>query len=134
MTGLVCVVQDVTEQEKNEQERRDFVSNVSHELRTPLTSIKSYSEALVDGAWKDATIAPEFLEVIQSESNRMIRMIGNLLDLSKMDGGQIKLNYEFVDLKPLLNYILDRVEFTLDSAPKRISIRLFGNLRLNRSM
>ncbi|GAB7232262.1 cell wall metabolism sensor histidine kinase WalK [Facklamia hominis] len=119
VTGLVCVVQDVTEQEKNEQERRDFVSNVSHELRTPLTSIKSYSEALVDGAWKDATIAPEFLEVIQSESNRMIRMIGNLLDLSKMDGGQIKLNYEFVDLKPLLNYILDRVEFTLDSAPQK---------------
>ncbi|MGX7108931.1 ATP-binding protein [Facklamia miroungae] len=118
VTGLVCVIQDVTEQEKNEQERRDFVSNVSHELRTPLTSIKSYSEALIDGAWKDQTIAPEFLEVIQSESNRMIRMIGNLLDLSKLDGGQVKPNFEYVDFKRLVNYILDRAEFTLESEDK----------------
>ena len=91
VTGVVCVLTDVTEQEKTEQEQRDFVSNVSHELRTPLTSIKSYSEALSDGAWRDEKIAPQFLEVIQSESNRMIRMIANLLDLSKMDGGQITL-------------------------------------------
>ncbi|MGF3067289.1 ATP-binding protein [Facklamia sp. P12945] len=118
VTGLVCVIQDVTEQEKNEQERRDFVSNVSHELRTPLTSIKSYSEALVDGAWKDEMLAPEFLEVIQSESNRMIRMIGNLLDLSKLDGGQVKPNFEYIDFKRLVNYILDRAEFTLESEDK----------------
>lgn len=114
VTGLVCVIQDVTEQEKTEQERRDFVSNVSHELRTPLTSIKSYSEALADGAWQDASIAPEFLDVIQSESNRMIRMIGNLLDLSKLDGGQIKPNYEYIDFRRLVNYILDRFEFTIE--------------------
>ncbi|MBG9980766.1 HAMP domain-containing protein [Facklamia sp. DSM 111018] len=115
VTGLVCVLQDVTEQQKTDQERRDFVSNVSHELRTPLTSIKSYSEALIDGAWKDEKIAPEFLEVIQSESNRMIRMIGNLLDLSKLDGGQIRPNFEYIDFKRLVNYILDRIEFTLEN-------------------
>ncbi|MEG0497992.1 MAG: histidine kinase dimerization/phospho-acceptor domain-containing protein, partial [Carnobacterium sp.] len=53
ISGIVCVLHDVTEQEKNERERRDFVSNVSHELRTPLTSMRSYLEALIDGAWQD---------------------------------------------------------------------------------
>lgn len=115
VTGLVCVLTDITEQEKTERERRDFVSNVSHELRTPLTSLKSYSEALSDGAWKDPDLAPQFLEVIQSESNRMIRMISNLLNLSKMDGGQIVLNKEYVDLKRIIDHILDRINFTLQS-------------------
>lgn len=112
VTGLVCVLTDVTEQEKTDQERRDFVSNVSHELRTPLTSIKSYSEALLDGAWEDEAIAPQFLQVIQSESNRMMRMITNLLDLSKMDSDQIVLNIEFIDLKRVVDHIVDRLEFT----------------------
>ena len=114
-TGLVCVLTDITEQEKTERERRDFVSNVSHELRTPLTSLKSYSEALSDGAWKDPDLAPQFLEVIQSESNRMIRMIANLLNLSKMDGGQIVLEKEYVDFKRIVDHILDRIQFTLES-------------------
>lgn len=113
VTGLVCVLTDVTEQEKTEQERREFVSNVSHELRTPLTSIKSYSEALSDGAWQDNDIAPQFINVIQSETNRMIRMIGNLLDLSKLDGGQIKPEMELLDYKRVMNHILDRFEFML---------------------
>ena len=128
VTGLVCVLQDVTEQEKNEQERRDFVSNVSHELRTPLTSIKSYSDALVDGALQDPTIASDFLKVIQSESNRMIRMIGNLLDLSKLDGGQIKPNYEFVDFRRLVIFILDRIEFTLENEGQAGKYKITRNL------
>lgn len=115
VTGVVCVLTDVTEQEKTEQERRDFVSNVSHELRTPLTSIKSYSEALQEGAWQDEDVAPAFLEVIQSETNRMIRMIGNLLDLSKMDGGQYIMQLEYVDFKRFLDHILDRFDFMLES-------------------
>ena len=115
VSGLVCVLTDVTEQQKTEQLRRDFVSNVSHELRTPLTSIKSYSEALSEGAWSNPDIAPGFIEVIQSESNRMIRMIANLLDLSKMDGGQIILNKEYVDLKRIVSYIIDRLEFMINS-------------------
>ncbi len=112
VTGLVCVLTDVTEQEKTDQERRDFVSNVSHELRTPLTSVKSYSEALLDGAWQDEEIAPQFLQVIQSESNRMMRMVTNLLDLSKMDSDQIILNIEFIDLKRVVDHIIERLEFT----------------------
>ncbi|MBF6625229.1 cell wall metabolism sensor histidine kinase WalK [Tuanshanicoccus lijuaniae] len=125
VTGLVCVLTDVTEQEKTEQERREFVSNVSHELRTPLTSVKSYSEALIDGAWKDDQIAPQFLDVIQSEANRMIRMIGNLLDLSKIDGGQIKPQMELIDFKRIVAHIIDRFEFTLANgeSDKKYTIR-----------
>ena len=123
VTGLVCVLTDVTEQEKTDRERREFVSNVSHELRTPLTSVKSYTEALADGAWQDENIAPQFIEVIQSETNRMIRMIGNLLDLSKIDGGQIKPQMELIDFKRIVNHIVDRFEFTLDSQEKKYTIK-----------
>ena len=123
VTGLVCVLTDVTEQEKTEQERRDFVSNVSHELRTPLTSVKSYSEALLDGAWKDEQIAPQFLQVIQSESNRMMRMVTNLLDLSKMDSDQIVLNIEFIDLKRVVDYIIERLEFSNKDIGSKYQIR-----------
>ncbi|WP_028125152.1 ATP-binding protein [Eremococcus coleocola] len=118
VTGLVCVLTDVTEQEKTNQERRDFVSNVSHELRTPLTSVKSYSEALLDGALQDTSLAQPFLEVIQLESNRMIRMVSNLLDLSKIDGGQIILQKDLVDFKRVVDHIVDRMEFTLESGQR----------------
>lgn len=79
ISGVVCVLTDITEQEKIEQERRNFVSNVSHELRTPLTSVKSYTESLQEGAWKNPEIAPSFLKVIATETERMIRMVSDLL-------------------------------------------------------
>ncbi|MCW6652776.1 cell wall metabolism sensor histidine kinase WalK [Aerococcaceae bacterium NML210727] len=128
ITGLVCVLTDVTEQEKTEQERRDFVSNVSHELRTPLTSIKSYTEALSEGAWQDKQIAPEFLNVIQSETDRMMRMIGNLLDLSKIDGGQYKLDSEYIDFKRLVNHILNRFEFMLENGESEKKYRILRDI------
>src|SRR5699024_3317166 len=80
--GFITVISDVTEQEKVEQERRQFVSNVSHELRTPLTTMRSYMEALTEGAWEDKDIAPRFLQVAQNETERMIRMVNDLLQLS----------------------------------------------------
>src|SRR5699024_8514443 len=94
ITGFITVISDVTEQEKIERERREFVSNVSHELRTPLTTLKSYMEALIDGAWRDKTIAPRFLGVAQKETERMIRMVNDLLQLSKMDNKDYTLNKE----------------------------------------
>lgn len=113
ISGLVCVLHDVTSQQKEERERKQFVSNVSHELRTPLTSVHSYVEALSDGAWKDKDIAPQFLTVIQNETNRMIRMINNLLSLSRMDSGTTKLNLEYVNIKELFNYILNRFDMII---------------------
>lgn len=113
ISGLVCGLHDVTSQQKEERERKQFVSNVSHELRTPLTSVHSYVEALSDGAWKDKDIAPQFLTVIQNETNRMIRMINDLLSLSRMDSGTTKLNLEYVNIKELFNYILNRFDMII---------------------
>ena len=113
ISGLVCVLHDVTSQQKEERERKQFVSNVSHELRTPLTSVHSYVEALSDGAGKDKDIAPQFLTVIQNETNRMIRMINDLLSLSRMDSGTTKLNLEYVNIKELFNYILNRFDMII---------------------
>src|SRR5690625_4208220 len=90
-SGVIAVLSDVTEEEKVEQERKEFVSNVSHELRTPLTTLRSYIEALTDGAWEDPIIAPKFLEVTQNETERMIRMVNSLLQLSRMDSKELSL-------------------------------------------
>lgn len=115
ISGLACVLHDVTEQQKIDQDRRQFVSNVSHELRTPLTSVRSYIEALSDGAWQDPEIAPQFLKVTQDETDRMIRMINDLLTLSRMDSGTQKLNLELVNINELFNYVLNRFDMIIDS-------------------
>ncbi|KRN16514.1 two-component system, OmpR family, sensor histidine kinase VicK [Pediococcus acidilactici] len=118
ISGLVCVLHDVTEQQKIDQDRKRFVSNVSHELRTPLTSMKSYIEALVDGAWKDPNVAPNFLKVTQEETDRMMRMINDLLNLSRMDLGTARLDKEYVNLNELFNHILDRFDMILKNGEK----------------
>lgn len=123
ITGLVCVLHDVTEQEKNERERREFVSNVSHELRTPLTSMRSYIEALSEGAWQNPDIAPNFLNVTLEETDRMIRMINDLLNLSRMDAGNNQLQLEYVNFNELINFVLDRFDMIIDSNTKRYTIR-----------
>lgn len=115
ISGIVCVLHDVTEQEKIEEERKQFVSNVSHELRTPLTSMRSYIEALADGAWQDPELAPRFLEVTQNETDRMIRMIQDLLHLSRIDAGKSELNLELVDITELLEHVLNRFDMLIHS-------------------
>ena len=119
ISGLVCVLTDVTEQQKIDRERRNFVSNVSHELRTPLTSIKSYTEALVDGAWENKEIAPGFLKVIETETERMMRMITDLLNLSRMDQNRFGLEKEFINMNELVVHIVNRFEMVLQSEPYR---------------
>ena len=112
INGLITVLHDITEQEKIEMERREFVSNVSHELRTPLTTMRSYLEALIDGAWKDDNIAPTFLNVTQTETERMIRLVNDLLQLSRMDSSNYKLNTDIVLFNSFFNRIIDRFEMS----------------------
>ena len=119
ISGVVCVLTNITEQEKIEQERRNFVSNVSHELRTPLTSVKSYTESLQEGAWKNPEIAPSFLKVIATETERMIRMVSDLLHLSRMDQGNMELEKEYISINDLLSHILDRFDMMIQSGALR---------------
>ncbi|WP_161878295.1 cell wall metabolism sensor histidine kinase WalK [Alkalibacterium sp. MB6] len=115
ISGIVCVLHDVTEQERIDEERKQFVSNVSHELRTPLTSMRSYIEALADGAWEDPELAPRFLEVTQKETDRMIRMIQDLLHLSRIDAGKSILDLEIVNMTEMVDHVLNRFEMLIHS-------------------
>jgi two-component system, OmpR family, sensor histidine kinase VicK len=99
--GIIVVLHDDTEQQKLENMRREFVANVSHELRTPLTSIKSYTETIIDGAIEDRETTERFLGVINSEADRMTRLVKDLLQLSRLDNQQMqlkKMNIDFVEL------------------------------------
>ncbi|WP_281974301.1 cell wall metabolism sensor histidine kinase WalK [Halobacillus litoralis] len=114
MNGFISVISDVTEQQRVEKERREFVSNVSHELRTPLTTMRSYIEALNDGAWQDPEIAPRFLGVTQNETDRMIRLVNDLLQLTKMDHKETSLMKERVEFVSFFDNIVDRFEMNKD--------------------
>lgn len=112
ITGLIVVLHDVTEQEQVEQDRREFVANVSHELRTPLTTMRSYLEVLAEGAYKDDELAPRFLETTQNETERMIRLVNDLLQLSKMDSKEYTMQKVKFDFIQFFNDIIERHEMT----------------------
>ena len=109
ISGLVAVLHDTTEQEKEERERRLFVSNVSHELRTPLTSVKSYLEALDEGALYEP-VAPDFIKVSLDETNRMMRMVTDLLHLSRIDNASSHLDVELINFTAFITFILNRFD------------------------
>ena len=109
ISGLVAVLHDTTEQEKEERERRLFVSNVSHELRTPLTSVKSYLEALDEGALSEP-VAPDFIKVSLDETNRMMRMVTDLLHLSRIDNATTHLDVELINFTAFITFILNRFD------------------------
>ena len=109
ISGLVAVLHDTTEQEKEERERRLFVSNVSHELRTPLTSVKSYLEALDEGALSEL-VAPDFIKVSLDETNRMMRMVTDLLHLSRIDNATSHLDVELINFTAFITFILNRFD------------------------
>lgn len=109
ISGLVAVLHDTTEQDKEERERRLFVSNVSHELRTPLTSVKSYLEALDEGALYEP-VAPDFIKVSLNETNRMMRMVTDLLHLSRIDNATDHLDVELINFTAFITFILNRFD------------------------
>lgn len=109
ISGLVAVLHDMTEQAKEERERRLFVSNVSHELRTPLTSVKSYLEALDEGALTES-VAPSFVKVSLEETNRMMRMITDLLSLSRIDNQVGTVDVELINFTAFVTFILNRFD------------------------
>lgn len=131
--GVIAVIQDITEAQKLDNMRKEFVANVSHELKTPLTSIKSYSETLLDGALEDRDTAKNFLQVIYSESNRMDRLVKDLLLLSKHDSG-IKLNLQSISPLELTQSVLENLKLAIDEKHQQVTLtkkedtpRVFGD-------
>ncbi|ABR50823.1 multi-sensor signal transduction histidine kinase [Alkaliphilus metalliredigens QYMF] len=114
LDGIIVLFQDVTEYEKLENMRKEFVANVSHELKTPLTTIKSYTETLLEGAMENQELGKQFLNVIDNEADRMARLVRDLLQLSNADYQQTKWDKKEVDL----NYIVEKAVLNLSVSAK----------------
>lgn len=125
--GIITVLQDITEEQKLEKMRREFVANVSHELRTPLTSVKSYTETLLDGALQDLPTAEYFLGVINDETDRMTRLVKDLLTISQHDGG-IKLNLEDVSIADLTSACVERMKREAQNKHQELKLVIKQNI------
>lgn len=112
LAGIIILLQDVTEHEKLENMRKEFVANVSHELKTPLTTIKSYTETILDGALEDKQLTHQFLSVIDVEVDRMTRLVRDLLQLSNLDFQQSKWNKKEVYIDDIINKVLIKLELS----------------------
>lgn len=126
--GIITVLQDITEQQKLENMRREFVANVSHELRTPLTSIKSYAETLLDGALEDRETSERFLKVINSEADRMTRLVKDLLQLSRLDNNQMQWNMEEISFVDLVRGSVEKMELEARSKGHLLECFVIGDI------
>lgn len=126
--GVVVALQDITEREKLDIGRREFVANVSHELRTPLTTIKSYTETLLDSNYKQDSMEKHFLEVINSEADRMTRIVKDLLTLSKLDHGRQEIVKRNVDLKKLIEGVVEKLAFEAKSRGQTLTFAATTNI------
>lgn len=119
--GIVYVFQDVTEQQKLDEMRKDFVANVSHELKTPLTSIKSYTETILDGMVEDVDMQRQFLEVVNSEADRMTRLVRDLLQLSNFDAKKVVFDKEYHDYNDLINKAVLKLRVTAEQKSQKLT-------------
>lgn len=101
--GIVVVLQDITKQKKLDDMRKEFVANVSHEMRTPLTTIKSYTETLMYGALEEKDVAMDFLNIINTETDRMSFLVRDLLQLSRFDNRQVQFSYKKVFINEFIS-------------------------------
>ena len=106
ISGVVAVLHDITEIKGLERMRMEFVANVSHELRTPLTSIKGFVETLKDGAIDDARNSRRFLNIIETHTERLDNLINDLLELSKIESRELKMDFQAVNLRELTEEVV----------------------------
>jgi two-component system phosphate regulon sensor histidine kinase PhoR len=109
VTGAVAVLRDVTELRQTERLRRELTANVSHELRTPLTSIKGFAETLLDGAMADEVTCRRFLSIIDGETDRLVKLVDDLLDLSLLESKRLTLELKPVDVSVLVAHTVDKL-------------------------
>jgi two-component system phosphate regulon sensor histidine kinase PhoR len=117
--GAIAVFHDITRLKELEIIRQDFVANVSHELRTPLTTIKGYAETLLEGALKEE-VAFQFVQVIKRHTDRLTKIVEDLLMLSKIESKEFQLKIEFISLPDFINDVIDFVKEAAEK--KEISI------------
>lgn len=122
--GVILVFKNITEQFKLEKMQKEFVANVSHELKTPITTIKSYTETLLDGALEDKETAVDFLNVINSESDRMSRLVSDLLRLSRMEFEQTNWVKEKLSINEILNDVYRKLVLTAKNKQIKMSINM----------
>ncbi|WP_099362679.1 ATP-binding protein [Fredinandcohnia onubensis] len=108
--GAVAVLRDMTEERRLDKLREDFIANVSHELRTPIAMLQGYSEAIMDDIASSEEERKEITKVIYDESLRMGRLVNELLDLARMQSGNITLNKEKVDFDTLINRVIRKFQ------------------------
>ena len=110
VAGVVTILHDVTREREISQMKSDFVSKASHELRTPLSSIHAYVEMLVDGEAADDEARNEFYRIIQNETDRLGRLLDNMLNISRIEAGIVQIERENVDLRSLIDRAIDTLE------------------------
>ena len=131
--GSLLLVQNLTRVRRLEKVRRDFISNVSHELRTPLASLKALTETLRDGALNDPLAAPRFLERIEIEVDALTQMAQELLDLARIESGQVSLELTKVDPIRLLTSVADRMITQVERAGLTLTVENPADLPLIRA-
>lgn len=134
--GIIVVIRDITKQQKLELARREFVANVSHELRTPLTTVKAYAETLIDSADEQDAMTIKFLKVIETEADRMTRIVKDLLTLSHLDDNtDNQLQKDDVDIKSFIETVVSKMEINAKNKNQTISYTAMNQMpviRINR--
>lgn len=120
--GALLVFHDITELRRLENIRKDFVANVSHELRTPISSIKGYAETLLEGALEDKKNAKEFVSIIHQDSDRLAKLIEDLLDLSKVESGKHRMAFTAVDIRSIIKRAVSILEGAAKAKKQSIKI------------
>ncbi len=120
--GMILIIQDITERNKIENMQVDFIANISHELKTPLTTIKSYTETLLEGGVTNEETAHDFYSIIDSEVDRMNRLVKDLLQLSRLDYKQQKWYKKQEDLVSLVRTAVKKMEMTAKSKVLQINL------------
>ena len=126
--GLVVVLQDITEQKKLDDMRKEFVANVSHELRTPLTTVKSYTETLLDGAMEEKELAEEFLTIINSEADRMAFLVRDLLQLTRFDNKQVRLDMTEIEMNDFLSMTVRQNKIHAEAKNQELSFEPYEHM------
>jgi PAS domain S-box len=127
IAGVVVLVQDISEQERLEQMRKDFIANVSHEFRTPLTLIKGSLESMIDGVVPDGEVF-DYYNRLLDETNRLQRMVNDLLSLSRLQSGKVNLSFEELDLTSLISDVSRTMQFIADKKNIKIELNLVQNM------